>query len=148
MTTVDRVLEKMPLYRVSTQQTPASPVIVRAMRMATDEIMLDVVKRITATPDLNKLAFFEVHKILPGSNETIIVVQENRPWPKGVSVHNYGATAPTIRLKEQVDEDKLKEELNQFFERNRPQVPALPPPSQPEKKPLTLPLHHLKLKEA
>lgn len=147
MTTVDRILEKMPLYRVSTQITSASPIIIRAMRMASDEIMFDVVQRMTATSNLNDLAFFEVHKTMPGSDETILVVEEKRPWPTGVPVHNYGASAPTIRLKDddQIEEDRLRKEINQFFERNTAQVPALPPP---QPKPLTLPLHRLTLKVA
>lgn len=117
----ERARKTLASYRCCTQKEPGDPVIVRELHSDTDEMVFTMLPKITGKA-LEHLAFCEIHRRDPGTNNVSIVLQDNREFPKGKIIDYTGRTS--MRLPSTADKDKtedeIRDELNQFFENNKP----------------------------
>lgn len=136
------------LYRVCTQVNSDSDLVIRTLCLPDDDAMKSVLTHITGHP-LERLNFVEVHRHDRNSNNVAVVIESDKPFPTKVKIRTYDMS---VRLKTDSEEETRKV-INEFFERNVPQVannqpvPALPPPERLAT-PGTIPLKRYTLKVA
>lgn len=84
-------------FKVATQMTPTTDVVVRNMRAETEIELMALICRIMNLTNLNNLAFFEIHEVMPNGN--IAVIRDGGDWPTSAITREEACTYATRQAK-------------------------------------------------